>query len=197
MIPPSGEPMTVSSIWRVLFYAWFASEIYVAIATRTRRSSGNIRDRGSMLILWLVITASITACEWIAAAAQPNLFGGGHWLKTAALILLVAGLTIRWFAILSLGKSFSANVAIQDTQKVHRSGLYRFVRHPSYLGLLIIFLAIGAHSRNWIGLAAVMLPTTAALLYRIRVEEAALCEAFGDEYLEYIRTTKRLVPGMY
>jgi protein-S-isoprenylcysteine O-methyltransferase Ste14 len=106
-------------------------------------------------------------------------------------------LAVRWIAIFNLGRSFSANVAIQQEQKVHRAGLYRFVRHPSYLGLLIIFVSVGLHSRNWLGLAVAVMPPLAALMYRIYVEEAALNEAFGEEYAEYTRTTKRLVPGVY
>jgi protein-S-isoprenylcysteine O-methyltransferase Ste14 len=88
-------------------------------------------------------------------------------------------------------------VAIQKEQKVHREGLYRFVRHPSYSGLLLIFLSVGVHTRNWSALAIAVVPPLAALMYRIHVEEAALNEAFGAEYAEYTRETKRLVPGIY
>ena len=112
------------------------------------------------------------------------------------MVMLVA-LAIRWTAIFTLGKTFSSNVAIQDSQQITRTGLYRFVRHPSYLGLALVFLAIGLHSRNWISFAVVLLPTIAALLYRIHVEEAALGEAFGEEYAAYSKVTKRLLPGVY
>jgi protein-S-isoprenylcysteine O-methyltransferase Ste14 len=189
--------MTSPILWRLLFYGWSASEILVGIATRTKHSSGKVRDRGSLLILWIVIATSITACQWISAATRPNMFGGAHALKTAGVIVMLAGLAVRWTAIFTLGKSFSSNVAIQDSQQITRAGLYRFVRHPSYLGLLLVFLAIGVHSRNWISLAVVLLPTTAALLYRIHVEETALAEAFGDHYVAYSEATKRLVPWVY
>jgi protein-S-isoprenylcysteine O-methyltransferase Ste14 len=189
--------MTLAMTWKILFYAWFASEIYVAIMTRTRRSGGKVQDGGSLYVLWVVITASITACEWIAAANPPTMFGGAHWVRVLALVVLVVGLTIRWVAILSLGRSFSSNVAIHDSQRMHKAGLYRFARHPSYSGLLLIFVAIGLHARNWMSLASVILPTTAALLYRIHVEELALRDAFGEEYVAYSRATKRLVPGLY
>jgi protein-S-isoprenylcysteine O-methyltransferase len=53
------------------------------------------------------------------------------------------------------------------------------------------------HTRNWVGLAITLVPTTAALLYRIHVEEAALRQAFGQEYSDYSRATKRLIPGIY
>jgi protein-S-isoprenylcysteine O-methyltransferase Ste14 len=178
-------------LWHVLFWGWFLSEIIVGVVTRTRQSTGNVRDRGSLILLWIVITASITACQWIGEAAPPTMFGGAPWLKTASVIVILTGLAIRWSAIITLGKSFSSNVAIQDTQKIEQSGLFHFVRHPSYLGLLLVFLAIGLHSRSWIALAVVLLPTTAALLYRIRVEEAALNAAFGEQYRAYSHKTKR------
>jgi len=193
----SGGTMTLSILWRVLYWGWVASEILVGVATRTKRSSGNVRDRGSLVILWIVIAMSMTACSWISETGPQNMFGAAHWLKTASAILMLAGLGTRWTAIVTLGKSFSSNVAIQDSQKIKKTGLYRFVRHPSYLGLLVVFLGIGLHSRNWIGFAAALVPTTAALLYRIHIEEAALRTVFGEEYVVYSRDTKRLVPGLY
>ena len=118
-------------------------------------------------------------------------------MRTASLVVLAAGLTIRWIAIGTLGKAFSANVAIHATQTIQRTGVFRFVRHPSYSGLIVIFLAVGMHTRNWLGLAVTLIPSTVALLYRIHVEEAALEQAFGEEYRDYSRSTKRLVPGIY
>jgi len=189
--------MTAAMLWNILDWTWIASEVVILAATRTRRSSGNVRDRGSLLILWPVIVASMTAASWIGEAHAPTMFGGARWVRTASLAILVIGLAIRWAAIATLGKAFSANVAIHATQTVHKTGLFRFVRHPSYSGLMLIFVATGLHTRNWVGLAVALLPTTAALLYRIHVEEAALGEAFGQEYIDYSRATKRLFPGIY
>jgi protein-S-isoprenylcysteine O-methyltransferase Ste14 len=187
----------LSNLWWGLFYFWFAAETVIAFATRSKQSSAKVRDRGSQVILWVVIVVSLTACEGLRHILPPNIFGGAHWVRSAGMILLAAGLLIRCVAILTLGKSFSANVAIRESQKIKKTGLYRFVRHPSYLGLVIIFLAIGVHSHNWICLAIAFLPTTAALLYRMHIEEIALREAFGDEYLAYSVNTKRLFPGVY
>jgi protein-S-isoprenylcysteine O-methyltransferase Ste14 len=189
--------LMLSNLWEGLFYFWFAAEIAIAFATRSTQSSAKLRDRGSQLVLWIVILVCLTACEWLRHILQPNILGGAHWVRSVGIILLAVGLVIRCVAILTLGRAFSANVAIRKSQKIKRTGLYRFVRHPSYLGLVIIFLAIGVHSRNWECLAIAFLPTTAALLYRIRIEEAALREAFGDEYADYGRTTRRLIPRVY
>lgn len=150
-----------------------------------------------MVILWVVIVLSMFSCGWAKNVVSANMFGQAAWLKQAGVALMAVGLAIRWMAIAMLGGAFSANVAIREGQQLRRTGLYRFVRHPSYLGLLIIFLAVGLHSRNWLGLAVALVPPTIALLYRIRIEEAALSDAFGTEYAAYSKTTKRLLPGVY
>jgi protein-S-isoprenylcysteine O-methyltransferase Ste14 len=120
-----------------------------------------------------------------------------HWLKPVGVGLMIFGLLVRVTAIVTLGRSFTVNVATHASQSIQRSGLYRIVRHPSYLGLEIIFLAVGLYSGNWACLALIVIAPTTAILYRIHVEEQALIGAFGAEYVEYSRTTKRLIPGIY
>jgi protein-S-isoprenylcysteine O-methyltransferase Ste14 len=194
--------MPLSIIWKIFYYGWFASEIYIAVATRTRRGSGNVRDKGTLLLLWIVIFSAIFCGIWIGEAqganlpSGPTLFGE-PWMKAASLVVLAVGLVLRWAAVISLGKSFSSNVAIHATQTVLKTGLYRWLRHPSYTGLLLCILAVGLHPRNWISLLIIFIPPTAALLYRIHVEEIALREHFGQEYIDYCRQTARLVPGIY
>jgi protein-S-isoprenylcysteine O-methyltransferase Ste14 len=187
----------ISTAWKVVYWVWVASEVVIGIATRTKHSSGKVHDRGSLILLWTVIFSSLTAAIWISETTPSNMFGGIHPLKTIGLVVLIIALIIRWSAIYTLGKSFSSNVAILDSQTLYRSGLYRLVRHPSYLGLLLAFVAVGIHSRNWLSFVLTTVPTTAALLYRIRVEESALTQAFGKEYIDYSKVTKRLVPGLY
>jgi len=189
--------MNLALLWNFLLYGWTASEIFIAVATRTRKGGGKVRDRGSMLLMWAVVASAVTAAEFLRYGTLATIYGGGHGLKLAAVVLMIAGLLVRWMAILSLGKSFSANVAIHATQTVYRGGLYRWLRHPSYTGLLLIFAAIALRERNWLAVAVMLLPTTAALLYRIHVEEAALREAFGAEYVSYSETTWRLIPGLF
>jgi len=184
-------------IFALLFWAWTASEVLLQVVTRTSRSSGQVKDRGSLLLLLPVIFGSIWLSSWYAGHHPRTMLGGVHGLKTAAIILLVAGLAIRWTAIFSLGRSFSTNVAIHPTQTVLKTGLFRWVRHPSYTGMLLIFAAIGINARNWVSLAIMLTFPTAALLYRIHVEEMALTDAFGEDYVNYTRTTKRLLPGLY
>ena len=189
--------MTVHLIWKILYWAWILTEVLVLVVTRTRHSSGEVRDRGSLIVLWFTIFGAMFAGSWLGAVYQPAMFAVGHWLRYVCVGLLAVGLVIRWSAIYTLGKSFSANVAIHSTQRLNQSGLFRVVRHPSYTGLLLIFLAMGLNTHNWLGLGIIVLLPAAALLYPIQVEEAALAGAFGAEYVAYSQRVKRLIPGIY
>ena len=113
------------------------------------------------------------------------------------LILFVLGLIIRWIAIIHLGRFFTVNVAIADDHQLITTGPYRYVRHPSYTGTLLVFLGFGLCMLNIFSLAAVFLPITAAFLWRMHVEEVALKQAFGDRYHTYTATTPRLIPLVY
>jgi protein-S-isoprenylcysteine O-methyltransferase Ste14 len=110
---------------------------------------------------------------------------------------LILGLGVRVVATVTLGSAFSTNVATREGQRLQRRGLYGVVRHPSYLGLELILLALAMHTVTWACFAVVLGPPTLAVLYRIHVEETALRLAFGADYVDYSRRTKRLIPGVF
>lgn len=188
--------MLVSQLFQVFYWAWILTEISLQIFTRTRRR-GTPQDRGSLWVLLPVIFVSVWASFWYSATHPHNMPGADAWVRVIALVLMTAGLVLRWTAVLTLGRMFSTNVAIHHAHVLRTSGLYRWVRHPSYSAMLVIFAALGLWQRNWVSLLILLLFPTAALLYRIHVEERALALAFGDSYSEYRRTTRRLVPGIY
>jgi protein-S-isoprenylcysteine O-methyltransferase Ste14 len=189
--------VSLGTLWTILYWAWIALEIAISVGTRARRAKTNVQDQGTQVLLWVVIVLSLTARGWMRHLDLAGMHIGERWLRPGSVVLLAAGLVVRITAIFTLGKWFTANVATHAAQKIQRAGPYRLVRHPSYLGMEIIFLAIGLYTHDWACLAVAFVPPTIAVLYRIHVEEAALLGAFGEEYADYMRTTKRLIPGVY
>ena len=187
----------MSVFWQALYVFWIAGEVVIAIGTRRTAGSANVQDRGTQVLLWVIIVLSLTLSGFLRALLPDGFRWHVHWLSLLSAMLLVLGLSVRIAAILTLGRSFTANVVTHPGQKLNRSGLYRIVRHPSYLGLEIILLAIALHSGSWLAMITAFVPPTLAVLYRIRVEEAALLGAFGNEYEEYRQATKQLIPGLY
>lgn len=173
------------------------SEAALSFLRRARGGIARHADEGSMRVLWLVILGSVTLAATTSMLGTAPLPGSRSARAALALALMVSGLVIRWVAIVSLGRFFTVDVAIHDQHALVDSGLYRYVRHPSYTGLLLTFTGLGVYFGNWLSLALVILPVTAALLSRIRKEEAALLEGLGAEYAGYCGRTRRLVPGIY
>jgi protein-S-isoprenylcysteine O-methyltransferase Ste14 len=189
--------MNLEFLFKALTDLWLAGEILLAVLTQTRRGEGKIQDRGSQIILWIVIVASLWIDQWMHRFFPIDMPGSSTWLPPTAFGILVLGLGVRGLAVFTLGGAFSTNVATRAGQKLQRSGLYSVVRHPSYFGLELILLAFALHARTWACFAVVLVPPTLAVLYRIHVEETALRLAFGADYENYSRSTKRLIPGVY
>jgi protein-S-isoprenylcysteine O-methyltransferase Ste14 len=189
--------MNLEFFFQTLTNLWIVGEVLITLFTTTREGSGKIQDRGTQIILWVVLVLSFKAEEWIHGFFSIDMPGSYSWLRPAALGILILGLAIRATAIATLGRAFSANVATRAGQRLERTGLYRLVRHPSYLGLELILLALALHARTWACFTVALVPPTLAVLYRIHVEETALHLAFGADYEDYCQSTKRLIPGVY
>ncbi len=187
--------MLSTALW-IVVVLFPVSEITLAIVKRADAKSAHTEDRGSLRVLWLAIAFGVTLAvvsQWVVFARLP--FHGGLF-RLAALILLLGGLVIRWVSIVTLGRLFTVDVAIQQGHALVERGLYRFVRHPSYSGLLLAFLGLGLVFRNWLSLVVLMVPITLAVINRIAKEERALLQALGPPYAAYCARTKRLIPGV-
>jgi protein-S-isoprenylcysteine O-methyltransferase Ste14 len=125
------------------------------------------------------------------------LFSPDYLISSLGLVLIVIGVVIRWSAVRTLDKYFTVDVTILNDHKLIRSGLYKYVRHPSYLGLLIAVLGLGVTMVNWLSTIVMLVPHLIVILLRINEEERALEERFGDDYRVYCKETKRLIPLVY
>lgn len=189
--------MDLEFFFQVLTSVWGVGEVVLIALTQTPQGEGKIQDRGTQITLLIVFVGSFKISDWMHSFFPVDMPGSYTWLWPAALGILILGLVVRAVAIVTLGRAFSTNVATHAGQRLRRSGLYSLVRHPSYLGLELILLALALHARTWACFAVVLVPPTLAVLHRIYIEETALRLAFGADYENYSRSTKRLIPGVY
>jgi protein-S-isoprenylcysteine O-methyltransferase Ste14 len=179
--------------------AWLALEIGMLVRDRIRGTGSTAQDRGTLYLNFLVIVAAAVA----AGAAQAALRHDAAWqfgsrpVTAAGLLLMWAGLAVRIWAILVLGNSFRMTVEVDAGQQVVERGPYRWLRHPSYTGILLITTGLGLAEGNWLSLALLVLLPAAVIMRRIYVEEAVLTSVLGQPYADYRMRTKRLVPGLW
>ena len=175
---------------------YLVSEIAVRFLRRSDIHSKR-RDAGSLLGLWLAIAlgigGAIAVDYFLPAFDFPLSTSVAQFVGT----LFVCGLILRWWAIISLGRFFTVDVAILPDHELIVRGPYHMLRHPSYSGMMLAFVMLAVTFQNWLSIVCLMLPISIALAYRIYIEEIALEATFGDAYQAYVRSTKRLLPGVF
>jgi protein-S-isoprenylcysteine O-methyltransferase Ste14 len=160
-------------------------------------NSGQREDRGNRWIF-----APFLALALGMAVLPAYLDGRDLWTTDGAvtpyvgLALLTLGGALRLAAVFVLGRRFTGLVAIQEGHRLQAGGLYRYVRHPSYAGMLLYMAGFVLVFRCWLGLLLAA-GTLAVLRARMDAEESLLESEFGEEYAAYRRRTWRLVPRVY
>jgi protein-S-isoprenylcysteine O-methyltransferase Ste14 len=120
----------------------------------------------------------------------------GRGLRWLGLVLYGLGLVLMSWSRTALGRLYSGEVTIQKSHQLIKTGLYRYIRHPIYLGMLSSTLGLSFVFRSWIGLA-VLIPIAAGLLFRIKDEEGVLHKEFGREWETYCQQSWRFLPYLY
>jgi protein-S-isoprenylcysteine O-methyltransferase Ste14 len=168
------------------------------LLVRRRDANARVDDRGTKWILAIGTRIGIFAALAIGALA-PSLRAGADtwWTLGMGVGVALAGIALRVWAIVTLGRFFRRGVTIEPGQRIVRRGPYRVLRHPSYTGLVLFCAGIGLAFGSWIGAAVAALAMAVGLVPRIRVEERALAGAFGADYADYARSTARIVPGVW
>jgi protein-S-isoprenylcysteine O-methyltransferase Ste14 len=169
--------------------AWVVLELGLRVRERLRGRGGSARDRGTRLLIGITLGIAVAVAALTASRSTGP--------RIAGLIVMWLGLAIRVWAIAALGRAFRTTVEVDAGQAVVSSGPYRWVRHPSYSGLLLILAGCGLAAGNWLALVVCAVLPLPALLWRIHVEEAELTNVLGDRYRAYEAHTKRLIPGVW
>ena len=178
------------------------SEILINVTKRGSGSVANVhKGRITNALIMAVGLSSILIAIAIGFTAKFMnirwLFSPNYFISSLGLLLIIIGVVIRWSAVRTLDKYFTVDVAIQQDHKLVRTGLFKYVRHPSYLGLLIAVLGLGITMVNWLSTLVLVVPHAIVILLRIGEEETALEERFGSDYRDYEMHSMRLIPAIY
>jgi protein-S-isoprenylcysteine O-methyltransferase Ste14 len=189
-----------TTLFVVACLVWIFPEMLGAFkqTAKAARKEASIKDHGSIIILigfqWLGIALSFLFGEVFPEAAIPWLRSG---LFLLGVIVILLGVALRWYAIWTLGRYFTRDVAISSDQQIVQTGPYRTIRHPAYSGTFLTMLGVGLALTNWASLVVLLLCVFIGHMYRIHVEEKALIQTLGRPYIEYMQHTKRIIPLVF
>lgn len=173
------------------------SELLLLILKRSKKSAVKTSNDGrSLPFLWIIISGCISAGSFIATrqlwgTANPEI------TQPTGISIVVIGFIIRWISIIQLGSMFTVDVAISSSHILKTNGMYQLVRHPTYLGLMLIITGLAILLNNWLACITMIIPIFVVLNYRMVVEEKALTGEFGDQYFQYKQKVKRIIPFIY
>jgi len=191
------------------FAAFFSHPPFIAMTAATvvmsaaapfsggNLSPGTREDRGNRWVLPAFGFLSFLLAYLPAYTDRRDLYTiGGETVRWVGFVVFIIGGILRLWPVFVLGRRFSGLVAIQPGHTLVTAGIYRFVRNPSYVGLLLGSLGWALIFRSAAGVlitALMLIP----LLARIRSEERLLADQFGVEYESYRARSWRLIPGVY
>lgn len=161
-----------------------------------RRAEARNSDDGSLTVVRLaaiggaLLAATATRVHFAAFPYSPV-------VMVISLLVIWSGIALRVWSFRTLGHYFTFVVMTSADQPVITNGPYRFLRHPSYLGIMLILTGISLTYGNWLSVAAIVLFSLIGFLNRIRVEEAALAATLGARYTTYASGRKRLIPYLW
>jgi protein-S-isoprenylcysteine O-methyltransferase Ste14 len=192
--------MSASTIAAIVAIIAVQSYYVISEATmtlRTTRGKDNSADKGTRKLLWILIAIAFSGAWLPVIFSYGRWLTLGDWLTWVGVAVMISGIVFRRYVISFLGKFFTATVQIHKDHQLIKNGPYRYIRHPSYLGILILTLGNGIALANWISLLlCIVLPVT-GLINRIKVEEKELQHHFGEQYEDYRKSTWRLIPYVY
>ena len=186
-------------IFASLFSAiWVIAEVRLMRIDRKQNKGSKEKDHVSRTfnIIAIVIGLAISPI-FIVFPIGKKAFINSSIVLILGIIIAVAGISFRQYSIHILGKYFRTTVEIDEAHEVIQNGPYKYIRHPSYSGFIIFFIGYGLIMQNWYGLVIASVSSILALLYRIRVEELEMERGLGQEYIDYQKKTKKLIPWIW
>jgi protein-S-isoprenylcysteine O-methyltransferase Ste14 len=187
--------MASSALFQVTLAVWIVLELTVRVREAVQGRGRTGRDRFTRVLIAVSIGAAIGVGG--VSASHAHSLRMPEPLRVAGLVVMWVGLAVRGWAMVVLGSAFRTTVEVDPGQAVVSTGPYRWVRHPSYAGLLLIVAGFGLAVGNWLALAVCLVLPLPAVLRRIAVEEAELTGVLGDAYRSYRARTRRLIPGIW
>ena len=175
-------------------YGFF--EYYLSYRQRQKSKIVSKGDKGSLWVLIISITIGYLLSFYVATTKIGRIY---HWniLFVSGILIIIVGLMIRIISIRTLKQYFTYSVTKAENQEIIKKGFYKYIRHPGYLGQLIIFTGISISLSNWLSVILMLVSIFIGYMNRIRVEESFMIDLMGEKYFNYQKRTKKLIPKIY
>lgn len=115
---------------------------------------------------------------------------------TLGVVINAVALYYFWRCHVDLGLNFSRTLTLVESQTLVTEGVYKYVRHPMYSSMFLYLISWPLLIHNWIASLAPLAAFCALYFLRVDNEEQMLQDRFGQEYVDYMSITGRIVPKL-
>ncbi len=193
---PSEDPFRIAvltifvvTVAVVGYHRWQAAQSGERISRNDEGLLLAVSLRFAGLLLWVSTLAYLINPAWMEFARLP-IPDGLRWLGAGCGVLFIG---LIYWTLSNLGKNLTDTVVTRANANLVTTGPYRLVRHPFYVSVALVMLAVLLLTANWfIGIAGLVV--IFLLVVRTPKEEQMLLEKFGDPYRAYLATTGRFWP---
>ena len=154
-------------------------------------------DNSSLIIFRIFIPMSLFISLFVFLMKWDIFQFNSLIIVVIGFVLFLIGLIIRWIAIISLGNAFTVKVTILKDQNLNTNGIYKYIRHPSYTGLLLYYLGLGLLMSNYLCIFILVFSSIIVVMNRIKTEEKVLVDHFKFDYINYQKKTYKIIPFVY
>jgi protein-S-isoprenylcysteine O-methyltransferase Ste14 len=197
ILPLLGKPALILHYKILIIIAgsicmWLTQPAFTVKETSDQKSS----DRFSVVLILCMSFVSVVApvLDWAYFKTNHNDF---DVFTLIGILMIISGITFRALAVRYLGKYFTPTVQIKDDHRLVTTGPYSIVRHPSYTGAFLAIIAGGVVLESLTGFIISCMAMIIAYYVRIGIEEKELTAKFGDEYRQFTKRTKMIIPYVW
>jgi protein-S-isoprenylcysteine O-methyltransferase Ste14 len=158
------------------------------------------RRVGALEVVVIVIASAGMLLPWLWLATPALAFAD---YSTHPLALIVGTVLLGWGLWLlhrtngDLGSNWSASLELKEDHRLVTEGVYRRIRHPMYLSLLLFAAGQTLALPNYVAGPTSLVAMIILVVFRLPAEERLMLEAFGEDYEAYQQRSSRLVPGLW
>src|SRR3954452_8789348 len=179
----------------LLLVTWLLLEVVLRNGDEARSWEGGDADRSSTRLVVATYAVAFVA-PFLVDSSGRGVTQTGSGLAWIGVTIGALGLALRVWSMRVLGRDYTRSLRTRDAQTVIERGPYRLLRHPGYIGSILVWVGSRV-AVNWLVAAATALVLLPVYAYRISAEEQMLVDHFGDAYRTYRGRTWRLVPFVW
>jgi protein-S-isoprenylcysteine O-methyltransferase Ste14 len=179
-------------LWYLLGAIWLLGMLTATKTTARRQSAGSRISQSALTLLGLYLVFIRNHIAWM----NPQFLTPSDATGVLGLAITLLGVAFAVWARVTLGKNWSGTVTLKQDHTLVRRGPYRIVRHPIYTGFLLAALGVAVITGEVRGLVGAAILFVA---FRVKslTEESFMLANFGEQYVEYKREVKALIPWVF